>query len=181
MNKKILVFSMTFVLISITLTGCFENDSTGSNALSGLGYQNSQYGFGLNPPDGWTIDENDQLEVVRFYGPTIDGTTINIGISEPSYMAAGESLESVVITILDYYHTYFTNFTEISNNSRTVNGMNAHDLVYTFTQGIYELKQMQIGIEKNKKTFVITFTASIESYDDYIALFEESISSFTIV
>ena len=157
MNKKVLVFGMTLVLLAIILTGCSETD----NPLSGLSYQNSQHGFGLNPPEDWTVDENDPYGAVRFYGPTIEGATVNIGISEPSYLATGESLESTVISIVEYYASYFTDFSEVSNSSRTVNGMNAHDLVYTFTQDALELKQMQVLIEKNRKSFVITFTASL--------------------
>ena len=181
MKKNFIIIGMTLVLITIGISGCLEDKSSTTNALSGLKYSNTQYGFGLNPPEGWTIDENDQFGPVRFYGPIIDDTTVNIGISEPSYLATGESLNSVVITLVEYYSSYFTNFSEISNNSRIVNGMNAHDLVYTFTQGVYELKQMQVLVEKSKKSFGITFTASVSSFDDYISAFEQSIATFTIV
>jgi hypothetical protein len=169
------------VLTTIGLSGCSEDKASTNNPLSGLDYQNSQHGFGLNYPDGWTVDENDQFGPVRFIGPIIDSMTVNYGVSDPATMEAGESLESLVIYLVEFYPTYFTNFVEISNNSRTINGMNAYDLIYTATQGEFDIKQMQVFIEKNSKTFTISFTASINSYDDYITLFEESMSSFTIV
>jgi hypothetical protein len=86
-----------------------------------------------------------------------------------------------VISLVEFYPTYFTNFVEISNSSLTINGMNAHNLVYTATQGEFNIKQKQVFIEKNRKTFTISFTTSIDSYDDYVNIFDGSMGSFTIV
>jgi hypothetical protein len=91
MKIKLILIVIVLVLITIGLSGCSENNASSNNPLSGLDYQNTQHGFGLNPPEDWTTDENDQYGPVRFIGPIIDGMTVNFGVSEPATMEVGES------------------------------------------------------------------------------------------
>ena len=179
--KKKLILVVTLILIITSISGCLEDKSSTDNALSGLKYSNTQYGFGLNPPEDWTTDEADQYGSVRFYGPQIDNFTMNLGVSFPGTLAEGDTLSSLVQEMKDNYPSAFTNYSFISSNARTINGMSAYDIVYTFTYDTSDLKGQQVLIEKNGKVIYTTFTASIDTYDDYISIIEESLSSFTIV
>lgn len=174
MKTKLLIVVITLVFLAVGLSGCTQED-----ALSGLGYINRNYSFGLNPPAGWTVDENDPFgAIVRFYGP-IDEEGVNIGITGPSLLD-GETLSSVVAQTITTYESLFTNFSLISSDSRTVNSMNAYELVYTFTQGTFQLKQKQVAIEKDNKALVLTYSALLSSYDTYLSVFEQSLSSLVI-
>lgn len=176
MNTRFSVIGIITILIAIGLCGC-----TGENALSGLEYSNTQYGFGLNPPQDWIIDENDPYgAIVRFSGPTEDEFTVNLGINGPSTLNEGETLNSSFQEIIASYTNMFTNFFLISSRDRTVNGMNGYEIVYTFTQGIFQAKSKQVGVEKDGYAFVLTFVALVDNYDEYNSIIEQSINSFMI-
>jgi hypothetical protein len=174
---KKLIFLGIIISLILFLSGCTENKSS---ELSGLEYSNSEHDFGFNPPEGWIADENDNFDVVRFYGPNIEDFSINLGVSGPTDLG-DTTLGSLIEMMKQNYTTILTNFTYISSNKISVNNMNAYDFVYSFTQGQFDLKGKQVLIEKNQKVYYATFTATIDSYNSYIAIIDESLNSFTIV
>jgi hypothetical protein len=177
MKKQIIFLVVIIALVGISLCGCTEQNT----ALSGLEYSDTALGFGINPPEGWTTDENDQYSSVRFYGPVINDYTMNLGISAPENYAQGTTLTSLIEDMKTEYPNVFTDYVFVSSNSITINGMNAYDFIYTFTMGVYELKQVQYIVEKGGKASIITYTAAQDDFDDYISIVEESVNSFTIV
>jgi len=184
MKKHIIFLGLILSVIGIFLCGCVENnstESTESNLLEGLEYTNTAYGFGLNPPDGWTTDENDQYVTVRFYGPIINDFNMNLGINGPEVYEEGSALSEIIDDMIEAYPSVFTDFNYSSSDSITINGMNAYNFIYTFTMEGVELKQIQYLVEKQGKVSIITFTATIDVFDDYIDIVEESLTSFTVV
>jgi len=179
--KKSLMIIGAVVVISLFLCGCAEEKKPVTNPLADFEYQNLDHDFGLNHPDGWTTDEDDQFGVVRFYGPVVDTFTINLGIAEPGSLETGKTLNDLIQDMKDGYPTLFTDFVFISSDSRTFNGMSGYDFVYTFTQGIYSLKGEQILIEKNGIIYTFTYTSPVDSYDAYLSIVEDSINTFTVV
>ena len=179
MKKRLLIIKLTLLLITVSLSGCLN--SYDGDKLSGLGYSNTDYGFGFDPPIGWTSDESGLMgTIVIFYGPTEDNFTVNIVVTAGK-LENEETLSGSIDETIDYYKNYFTNFTLISSNSRTINDMPAHEIIYTYIQGVYNLKQKQVLVEKNRKTIILTYSASINSYDNYLNDFEQSAGSIEIV
>jgi hypothetical protein len=176
MKKQLIIVGIMLVLLAVGLSGCTQEDK-----LKDLSYKNTQYGFGLNSPAGWTTDENDQYGVVRFYGPTENNFAVNLGVTEPSTMNESETLSSGIEQVLAYLPTILTNFSLISNNAITVNGMNAQEITYTFAQGIYSLQGKQVYIEKSKIVYCLTYTALLDTYNTYLSVIDQSINSFTII
>lgn len=185
MKTKIIFLIITFSLITLGFAGCLDENETGNNdtdPLEGLEYQNTEYGFGLNPPKNWTLDEDDSYGVVRFYGPIIDEYQLNIGITEPADLG-GEDFETAVESLKQYYETIFPNYTLLNMNPTTINSMNAYEIVHTYNiTDVVELKikQKQVLIEKDSMVYTITFSASVDSYQTYISIVDESINSFKI-
>ena len=108
MRKELLIIEITLMLSAVSLSGCF--DASEEDELSGLGYSNTVYGFGLNPPPGWTIDESGSMgTIVIFYGPSKDNFTVNMVITA-GQLETGETLSDSIEVIIDYYNNYFTNF-----------------------------------------------------------------------
>ena len=179
MRKELLIIEITLMLSVVSLSGCF--DASKEDELSGLGYSNTVYGFGLNPPTGWTIDESGSMgTIVIFYGPSEDNFTVNMVITA-GQLETGETLSDSIEVIIDYYNNYFTNFSLLSNNARTVNNMTAHEIIYAYLQGVYNLKQKQVIVEKNRNTIILTYSATISSYEKYLSVFEQSVSSIVII
>lgn len=184
MNKKPLIAVITLVLIAVGLSGCTEDGNTGDtgtegNKSSSLGYSNQEYGFGLNPPNGWSVDEDSLFGIVRFHHST-NQSTINLYVLEPTPLGPGGTLDDAVNNVLNTYPMYMENFTLISSNTGTVNGMDAHEIVYTITSGSYLMKNKQVMIEANDMVFSIWYSAIQSSYDTYTAVVGQSIQSFTV-
>jgi hypothetical protein len=56
MKKIVIVLIICMLFSVIFLSGCFDGED--DSALSNLGYSNTLYGFGFNPPPDWTVDES---------------------------------------------------------------------------------------------------------------------------
>jgi len=127
MKKSLLLIGVVALLITIALSGCFDNNS----ALKNLGYSNTEYGFGLNPPEGWRVDETQGGTLVGFFGPAADNFTINILIGVAEF-APEETVKNVAEYLMESAQNSKTNFSLVSSGARTVNGMNAYEFVATY-------------------------------------------------
>ena len=181
----LLIYCICMVILGIfLLTGSIDITTNAEESnVSNSGYFNEEYGFVLNPPEDWIIDDPDLLgSIVRFYGPTEDEFTMNLGIDKIFASEAGETLNSFVEQqIIALYPDLFTDFSIVSSKTRTINGMNAYEIVYTFTQDSSGIKQKQILIEKNDVIYTLIYSASPNSYDSYVSVIEPSVNSFTVI
>ena len=183
MKKQIFAIFMIIILFLINFSGCTKEEDANSNSLSSLDWSNSEYGIGLNYPDGWTVNNNDAYgAIVRFNGKTDSGVTPNIGITGPSQLENNQTLSEAVDEVIVTYQDILTDFSLISSKSKLVNNMDGWEILYTFTQGTVNLKQKQVLVVKETLTYVITLSAPNNSvFNTYDALFEQSVSSFTIL
>jgi hypothetical protein len=177
-EKQHLVIEITLVLSIIFLIGCTQN--TEKNGSNNLQYLNEEYGFGLNPPEGWTItNESTPFTAVYFY-IIVEKSIINLVIMEPVTLKNGETLSNLTEQALKEYPNYMKNFTLISSNERTINDMNAYEIVYNFTQDNHTYTRKQVMIQNNNEYFTIMYSAIQSSYNIYNDVVEQSINSFTI-
>lgn len=176
MQTKYLISAsfMLLVLCSITLSGCLEGDNQ-----SNLRYINKEYGFGLNPPEGWIINEQ-TYDPVKFFCPDQNEYQVHIVINRPAQL--NQTLEEIADELLiRYEQSYFTNFTLISRTPKTINTLNAYELVYT--QGIqpYVLQHKQILYQKDEKIITLTYISLARTYQTYISVVDQSINSFIML
>ena len=171
MKKQLIIVGMIPVLIAVGFSGCTEN-----NTANELGYQNTEFGFALNPPEGWTIQDvsNQYAVFVSFLGPTEDNFQINIYISNAT-LETGETIAGKAEELTDMYSSN-ENFSLIISDETTVNDMNAYEIVYTMNT----LKQKMVLVEKNNKVLILVYSALETSYDKYLTVFEESLNSLVI-
>lgn len=178
MKKQLIIVGIALVLIVVGLSGCTEED-----ALSGLGYVNREYGFGINPPEGWTINESSSIAgtIVKFETPINGDDYALFVIGTPTYLFTGETLSELIDLMIENYNISFTNFSLISKNSRTINGMDAYEFVYVFDRTL-TVKQKEIVIEENpENVHLLIYNASPDSYDKYISMIDQSVDSFTTI
>ena len=71
-------------------------------------------------------------------------------------------------------------FTEVSNTPIKVNTMDAQKLIYTGTQGTTKLKWEQVYLIKNKAVYIITYTATEGTFDQYAQKFDEMVATLEI-
>jgi hypothetical protein len=181
-NKKITTIVAVIAVVVIVIIAAIIISYQSGNPLSNLGYSNTENGFGLNPPAGWTTEESGIMgTIVIFYAPNdndIFKENINV---VPTELPSGTTLSSFVDSVQNQLSSYLTNSTLLSSNARTINGMNAYEYIYKYTQGIYDLKAKQVLVEKNSKLIIITYTAGIDGYDTYEYGLEQCINSLKIV
>lgn len=190
MRKQRLIAGILLVLLIAGFEGCLKRDTTDD-----FGYLNKSSGFGLNPPKNWTALEMDPTTniAVQFIGPLqSDNTHVILRISTPLMLPSEVNLTTYADQMITQMEEQLSvdprvNFTLISRNERTVNGLSAYEMVSTTffndtTSGIYTKQERKIVlIEKNRKTFILTYLTSPDYYDMYLSVFEESLKSFTII
>jgi disulfide bond formation protein DsbB len=136
-------------------------------------YTSTTYGFTIDPPIGWTTTEPAYAAVV-FTGPTDQGYTVNINIQvETTSLTLDqfvqESKQSLQV-VPDYVN--------ISETTRTINGNDAYEIVYTFTATSITLKQKQVMLIINEKAYVIIYSAKQTTYPTYLPTFENTLQTF---
>ncbi len=164
MEKEFIVALFVFV-ISITLS-------------SVQAYTNEQYGFMVDPPGEWTVDDTDPRAVVIFYGPWDEGFMTNVNIQVEftkatlqQYISAGK------ITLQNSLADYKLE----SESTRIVSNIDAYELVYNFTDSGICIKIKQVFLIKYEKAFVITCAALSTTYQRYLPDFESSLATFKII
>ena len=180
MKQQILLFGITLVLLAVGFSGCTQED-TSTDVLGDLGWSNTEHGIGLNPPEDWTVDDPDSLGgIVRFYGPIENEIQISLGITGPDNMGSG-TLNGMADQVIALYPDYFENFSLISSNAKTINGLDGWEIVYNLSLMDSVVIQKQIMVEKNKDVYTLTWGPFLsESYDSYDSVIEQSTNSFTI-
>ena len=147
-------------------------------------YENNEYGFKVNYPELWSQQNRDDLFAmgVVFFSPAEDDSdkfkervsvlveNLSEGVSLDEYTT--ESIEEIK-RLSDPYVREPEEIELGDNEGRKV--------VYTGEEGGSTVQRMQTWSVKGDKAYVITYTASIGSYNEYLPAVQEMIESFEIV
>jgi hypothetical protein len=174
MKKQIVISGILLLLLVVDLSGCTH---TNTDVLRGLHYTNAKYGFGLNPPEGWTVQESPYFNgtMILFRGPKVLGnfTTDMIIIIDPSF--SGTTLRNCANKTIEPFSNN-TNFSIVSNTAITLNGMNAYELVYS----INLLEEKWVFVEKNSFVLALSYSTLTSTYPTYVSDFDTSVNSLVI-
>jgi len=141
-------------------------------------YVSSAHGFSINPPTGWSTDASGSFgTLVIFYGPTESNFRVNMNVVVE---ATSLSLADYVSAAKSQLSSGLTNYNIVSEGAITIGGLGAYQLVATFTQGTFSIKDMQILFVENHEAYVVTSTALQSNYDTYSPAFTESVQTFNL-
>jgi hypothetical protein len=172
-KNRSMALGILTILAVLTLGGCTEDNQNNPR------YINTNYGFEIMPPTGWTTNEN-TLDPVKFFCPDKNDYQINLAVKAP--LTSNETLSTLVDQLIEKYSTtFFKNFTLISSNHTTINGLDAYELVYSEGQLPYMLQHKQVFFGKNNTIFTVIYTSLVTTYETYISVVDESISTFTVI
>ena len=141
-------------------------------------YVNSAHKFSINPPNAWSTDESGSFgTVVIFYGPTDSNFRVNMNVVVE---ATSLSLADYVSASKSQLSSGLTNYSVVSEGPITIGGVGAYQLVATFTQGAFSIKNMQVLFVENHEAYIVTSTALQSNYDTYSPAFTESVQTFNL-
>lgn len=169
---KVVLIVCVFLLI-LSLSGCTQIEIDRE-------YINTEYGFALDPPEGWKVAENVTEEVItRFSPPLRDDVYLNI--SKPYRLDIGLALSVFADDIEEQYPEIVDNLTVEYRDWRDIEGLTAYEIVYKYDEDDTSIKAIQVAVVKSRTVFMISYTATNESYDEFLFPVNQSIDSFKIV
>lgn len=71
-------------------------------------------------------------------------------------------------------------FVEVSKTALKVNDIDAQKIIYTGTQGSTKLKWEQVYLIKNKSVYILTYTATAATFDEYAQKINEMVATLEI-
>ncbi|KOP28260.1 serine/threonine protein kinase [Hapalosiphon sp. MRB220] len=148
-------------------------------------YENTEYQIKIKYPESWQLQIKDiyvagVTELATIISPKQNDTDrfqekINIDIEEFS----GTLADSKQLFIDEIKNT-LPDAQIINTSSTTLAFKQANQIIYTGKDGDIELKNLQIWTLKGNKAYVITYTAAIDDYEQFINTAKEMINSFEI-
>jgi hypothetical protein len=137
--------------------------------------------FSIQYPTAWNYQENVYGAIAMFFTPqgTGDQFRENVGI-------VTETLPSTM-TVDEYYaiikpqlQNLIKDYTELSNENITIDGLTGKKLIYEGTQVNYKLKWQQVFVIKDTTAYIINYTATADTFDQYIADVNAMVKTFAL-
>ena len=147
-------------------------------------YDNTEFGYSIIPPDGWTKSEATSgiFTVIIFTSPEIGQTGQHVKMSVVVENAA-MSLYDYVLATEQNLPTQLSDYSLISKTVGNVAGFDCCQLVYTYTieqPELVSLKGTSVIILENSKAYIIQYAARSTNYDSYYSTFEQSAQTFQL-
>ena len=169
-----------------------EPERTGNIISASSGnqlYENQDLGITFSAPAGWLLQEpektsEDTPDVVAV-GPQTG--SLNPVISLTINNSNGKNLDDLILEKAEFLETAIESgsLEIISQEKGKINGKDSYT---TNAQGIfqsndqsYEIKFREVIISSPEKFYIFAYSNGIESFDDGLSKFEESVNSFSII
>jgi hypothetical protein len=172
------------VAIDDVVTDTVDTDATTGTLALLDGYElytSNDYNFAIQYPAGWEFQEDAFGSHVMFFTPQTEEDQFreNIGVITevlPTDMTVDEYYDEAKVHLMDF----ISDFEEVANTNITIAGEAGKKVQYLGSQGTYQLKRQQIFFIKDKVTYVVTYTAMADTFDEYVDVVDEMIGTMTI-
>lgn len=158
MMKYCIGFSIAFVLL-VTVT---------------TAYTNSQYGFSIDPPAGWIVD-NSQKGVLIAFKDINSASNININVNNTMGFGLDDFVSATKLGLIKEGSEY--NYQLTSEERTKVADRDARTLVYDSEFKGVKLRQKIIFLVDQNYWYFITFTIPAASYDKYLPVLDDSLKT----
>lgn len=145
-------------------------------------YQNAAFKLSIQYPRTWRKQEQITGLLVMFLSPkesNADKFQENLNIlvrplARPATLAEATKLGTQQMKEM------LSDFKLISSKNTTLGNSPANQIVFTGKQGKFNLKWMQTYTIKNKKIYVLTYTAEVGKYSTFLGTIQKTINSFRL-
>ena len=170
MNK--LGFASLSIFVMLLICGCLERQLTSS-------YINEEYGIGINPPEGWVLQNNTLEKWVAIWTPS-DNSSTSLSIAPPYRLDEGLALSVFADDIEENYPESFTNFSTLDRDWLTIGGLTAYEIVYSYAHNGFLFMERQVGVKHTRDVYIIKYSAPLEKYYDFFTFVNESMVTFQV-
>lgn len=159
----------------VTMSGNQQNEAERQT------YENKKDWFSIQFPGNRTFEENVYGSAVMFFTPLTENDQLkeNVGIIRQDLDKSYTLAEYYEITKPELINL-IPGFSEISNETIKINGMDAQKLIYKGTQGSTNLQWEQIYLIKDKNVYIATYTATEKTFDEFAQKFDEMATTLEI-
>ena len=141
--------------------------------------------YSIEAPKGWTVDTTKSLGAELFLFSPLENSNDkfrdNINLIIQNIAVYGLSLDEYVkISEQQIQSEMVKDGVLLSSERMHKNGRDFQKMIYTMTQGTFQLKILQYAYIVNGNAYVLTFTAETSVFDNYSNIVSETMNSFTI-
>jgi len=198
MMKQEYLFLTALLIVGILfISGCVQQPTikpttttqpsetpTAQSTNNFLTYDSPAYGIRIGYPSDWTKSEQFMGSVVAFLSPTESTSDIfreNLNVIVQDLSTQPMTLDEYTELSVSQIKQFFTDANITDSSATTLDGNPAHKVVYTGKQGQYNLKWMQVWVVKENKAYIISYTAEVNKYPDFLGTIQQMINSFEII
>lgn len=138
-----------------------------------------EYGFSMEVPEGYTYQKDyGEMVPLLIYSPLEgenDKFRESINVTSEKFTGDADTYYQANVMGMN---NVLKDFKPSENGRTTINGQPTHWLTYTFTYGELSLKVLAYCFSFNGRGYVVTCSASPESFDSYKATFEKVVGTF---
>ena len=154
------------------------NQTMDSSAAGGLvPYNNPNLGFSLEYPSDWQKEES--LSFTSPQGGAGDRAPEAINVVTEVLPSSDFSLDSYTDAAMGQVES-FENFQLLNSSSTTLGGLPAHMIVYTFTDELTPLQNLQAWTVKDGIAYVITYGGVPEEFESSLPALQSVLESFSL-
>lgn len=140
--------------------------------------------YSINYPTDWELVQNGLLgtEFILFSPLESDQDKFreNVSLYIQNFSGQNLDLDKFVEISLEQCNTLLTSFVLIENLRENIGSDEFHRLVYSYEQGIYQIKTEQYCWIKNDQSFVLTLSCGEDTFLSYKEVGEEILKSFKL-
>ncbi len=119
-------------------------------------YENTQYGFSITPPEGWTLEENMETALFVFRDPSnYTGATIRVVVNQ-SGMPQDEAILWSRIYLMRYLGETYSGYLITERGASGVGNLNGYQIKFNASVGGSEMRfDSAILIETNQTFYIV--------------------------
>ncbi len=177
MKKIVLIVVVVFASAMVACKGGEKNKNTDWETLE-------QSGCTIQYPDSLEVNTTGVIgaSFILFFNQTSpeDAFRENINLMIQDLSGYDISFDDYVGISESQVATMITDSNLIESSRLEKDGAEYHKMVYTGKQGVFDLKFEQYFTIRNKKVYVLTFTAETDQFDSYKNVAEKILDSFKL-
>lgn len=179
--KPILLLILFLPVVSLAQSG--KNHKT-TDSLTAHGWETvKRKFFSVQYPSGWTLNESGALGTTFILSSPKesdeDKFNENVTLIIQDLKGMGMDLDKYTKISEEQVNTLITNSKLIESTRIKDAGTEYHKIIYNGDQGIYRLAYEQYYWVKNERAYVLTFVTEQNKFDEYKAIGEQILNSFS--